>query len=108
MASKKEIQANREELPSTVSAQPAEYERNSSGVREMKKGRRSLRDAVLLLAKKMEEELGLDVSDVTEMLGVCTISEPPKPEWPDSDVFERETADLGRPLPRTGRDRSDR
>ena len=57
-----------------------------SDVREL--GRRSLRDAVILLAKKLEA-LGVDVSDVTEMLGVCSQDDtsPRRSSFPDSDAL---------------------
>ena len=59
-----------------------------SDVRELQPGRRSLRDAVILLAKKLET-LGLDVSDVTEMLGVCSQDEAPprRPSYPANDAL---------------------
>ena len=60
-----------------------------SDVRELQPGRRSLRDAVILLAKKLEA-LGVDVSDVTEMLGVCSQDEAPpnRVSYPESDALE--------------------
>jgi hypothetical protein len=60
-----------------------------SDVRELQLGRRSLRDAVILLARKLES-LGVDVSDVTEMLGVYSQDEAPpsRASYPDSDALE--------------------
>ena len=60
-----------------------------SDVRELQTGRRSLRDAVILLAKKLET-LGLDVSDVTEMLGVYSQDKAPsrRVSYPESDALE--------------------
>jgi hypothetical protein len=57
-----------------------------SDVREL--GRRSLRDAVILLAKKLEA-LGVDVSDVTEMLGVRSQDDtsPRRSSFPDNDAL---------------------
>ncbi len=108
MALKKQIPANKQELRPTVSAQPPDPGRIPSGIHELRRGRRSLRDAVLLLAKKMEEELGVDVSEVTEMLGVCSVSDAPKAESIDPDIFERDTVDMARPVPKAGGDSLDR
>jgi hypothetical protein len=60
-----------------------------SDVRDLQPGRRSLRDAVILLARKLET-LGLDVSDVTEMLGVCSQEEAPprRVSYPRDDSLQ--------------------
>ena len=102
MALKKKIPVAKQNLRSTVPSSPVDAGPARSDVRELRVGRRSLRDAVLLMAKKMEEELGVDVSDVTEMLGVCSDSEHPRSEPIDSDVFERDTVDMTRPVPKSG------
>ena len=117
-----------EQLRQTDSSPPDEASRPSS-VHELGKGRRSLRDAVLMLAKKIEEELGMDVSEVTEILGVSSFepganvsgvtemldvcpcsdtSKPTPPEPLDPDIFDRDTTDLTRRLPKARRDGFDR
>jgi len=108
MVSKKRVPEAKQNLRPAMIPKPPEAGPTRSDVRELAVGRRSLRDAVLLLARKLEEELGVDVSDVTEMLGVCTGSDAPRAEIPDPDIFERDTVDMARPVPKAGGDSSDR
>ena len=104
MPMKKKVPVARQNLRKTVPAPPSDPGPMPSGVRELRVGKRSLRDAVLLLARKLEEELGVDVSDVTEMLGVYSEEPARKAEPIDPDVFERDTVDMARPVPRAGGD----
>jgi hypothetical protein len=102
MAEKKRILLPGQNPGSTEPGSPVGPGQARSDVRELRVGRRSLRDAVLLLARKMEE-LGVDVSDVTEMLGVTTFASIPKAEAIDPDIFERDTVDMTRPVRKPGK-----
>ena len=104
MALKKKVPVARQNLRQTVPAPPSDPGPKPSGIRELRVGKRSLRDAVLLLARKMEEELGVDVSDVTEMLGVSSEEPARRAEPIDPDIFERDTVDMARPVSRAGGD----
>jgi hypothetical protein len=108
MTTKKQVPVARQKLRPAVPSQPGVPGPQRSDVRELGVGRRSLRDAVLLLAKKMEEELGVDVSEVTEMLGVSSESSPPRAEPVEPDIFERDTVDMNRPVPKDDGDEPDR
>ena len=108
MVLKKKVPVAKQDLRPTVSSKPSDPGQLRSDVRELGVGRRSLRDAVLLLAKKMEEELGVDVSEVTEMLGVSNDTDSPKAQTFDPDIFERDTVDMARPVAKAGGKKSDR
>lgn len=108
MALKKKVPIAKGSLRPTVSSKPSDPGQLRSDVRELGVGRRSLRDAVLLLARKMEEELGVDVSEVTEMLGVSDDSDSRKTQPADPDIFERDTVDMARPVAKAGGKKSDR
>jgi hypothetical protein len=101
---KKKVPVAKQSLRETVPAPPSRHAPTTSGVHELRVGKRSLRDAVLLLARKIEEELGVDVSDVTEMLGVYNEEPTRKPDPIDPEVFERDTVDMARPVPKAGGD----
>ncbi len=82
----------RESFPTPRDSHPTPRESiptPGSDVRELQPGRRSLRDAVILLTRKLEA-LGVDVSDVTEMLGVCSNSDttPRRSVYPGNDALD--------------------
>jgi hypothetical protein len=107
MAVKKPNSRAEQNLRPTTPCPPIDPGRLRSDVRDLGVGKRSLRDAVLLLAMKLQEELGVDMSEVTEMLGVCTPSSEPPGESDERDADDRDTLDLSPPVRRVGRDRSD-
>lgn len=107
MALKKKVPEDKENLRPTVPSKPTDPGQMRSDIRELGVGRRSLRDAVLLLAKKIEGELGVDVSEVTEMLGVSDDSDSQKTRPVEPDIFERDTVDMTRPVSKAGGKKSD-